>query len=50
MEIVNDWKTLISFAKCPVLDVWQGSKYADSNKLADNLPKSASPTSKMSIT
>ena len=23
-----DWKTLISFAKRPILDVWQGSKYA----------------------
>ena len=23
-----DWKTSISFAKRPVLDVWQGSKYA----------------------
>ena len=27
-KILNDWKALISFAKRPVLDVWQGSKYA----------------------
>ena len=27
-KIVNDWKALISSAKGPVLDVWQGSKYA----------------------
>ena len=25
---LNNWKTLIDFAKHPVLDVWQGSKYA----------------------
>ena len=33
-----DWKTLTSFAKRPVLEVWQGSKYASvkSNIIAMN--------------
>ena len=27
-KILSNWKTLLSFAKRPILDVWQGSKYA----------------------
>ena len=37
-KILNDWKTLISFKKRPVLDVWQGSKYVSiiSNIIVSN--------------
>ena len=27
-KIANAWKPLIIFAKCSILDVWEGSEYA----------------------
>ena len=40
MKIVYSWKLLTIFAKCSILDVWHGSKYAsDHEELSYKLKK-----------